>query len=340
MRRVDDLPPSPPGASDGGAAGAVHAHTHGAHPAHTRLAHASAPTGELAAAVNAQVQRWVYWILDHQLPSGWLGPDDGFGGKGNDYWSGWNVAASLLQYADAHPGSEVAGACHSAVLRYVTVCYQRQQKVPFSTWSRQRWQDWAYIVQWLLDAAPQGEAQMLWDAAELAQQQGFDWDAYYDRSGGGGTPFGNATDAARSYQKLTRIAYNALPATLTPDMWAHQYLQQVNEIVAAYGEKMHVWQTDGPDSTGFGVAPNFGCCTANFNQGWPKAAMNVLYTFPSAGGAVGVALGSVRHGARVAGAVITVDTDYPFGDDVTVTVNAGAAAVPLRLRIPGWAAAG
>ena len=35
---------------------------------------------------------------------------------------------------------------------------------------------------------------------------------------------------------------------------------------ARYGIKDPVWQTDGADSTGFGVAPNFGCCTANFVQ--------------------------------------------------------------------------
>lgn len=39
--------------------------------------------------------------MDHQNATGWLGPDDGFGGRGNTYWTGWNVAASLLQYADA-----------------------------------------------------------------------------------------------------------------------------------------------------------------------------------------------------------------------------------------------
>lgn len=41
--------------------------------------------------INAQVQHWITYILDHQLPSGWLGPDDGFGksllGDGNDHSS-------------------------------------------------------------------------------------------------------------------------------------------------------------------------------------------------------------------------------------------------------------
>jgi hypothetical protein len=62
-----------------------------------------------------------------------------------------------------------------------------------------------------------------------------------------------------------RVAYNALPGTITPDMWGHQYLQQANEISAAHTDP-HAWVADGPDSTVFGVEPNFGCCTANFNQ--------------------------------------------------------------------------
>ena len=59
-------------------------------------------------------------------------------------------------------------------------------------------------------------------------------------------------------------------------MWQHQYLQQSNEINALYDIRDHVWQTDGADSTGFGVEPNFGCCTANMQQGWPKLVNNVL----------------------------------------------------------------
>ena len=53
---------------------------------------------------------------------------------------------------------------------------------------------------------------------------------------------------------LERIGLNALPATLTGDMWAHQYLQQGNEINAMHTDP-HVWATDGPDATIFGLEP-------------------------------------------------------------------------------------
>ena len=42
--------------------------------------------------------------------------------------------------------------------------------------------------------------------------------------------------------RCERIAYNALPGTINPDMWRHQYLQQSNEINALYGIRDHVWQ--------------------------------------------------------------------------------------------------
>ena len=49
-------------------------------------------------------------------------------------------------------------------------------------------------------------------------------------------------------ERVELLAYNALPATITPDMWAHQYLQQSNEMNAIHADD-HVWTHDGPDST-------------------------------------------------------------------------------------------
>ena len=83
-------------------------------------------------------------------------------------------------------------------------------------------------------------------------------------------------------ERVEMLAYNALPATITPDMWAHQYLQQPNEMNAVHSDD-HVWVFDGPDSTLYGLAPNYGCCTANFNQGWPKFTQNLVMASPDGG---------------------------------------------------------
>ena len=49
-------------------------------------------------------------------------------------------------------------------------------------------------------------------------------------------------------ERAEQLAYNALPATITSDMWAHQYLQQSNEMNAVHSDD-HIWTHDGPDST-------------------------------------------------------------------------------------------
>lgn len=147
-----------------------------------------------------------------------------------------------------------------------------------------------------------------------------------------------------------RIAFNSLPGTLTADMWQHQYLQQANEINALYGQTHHPWQTDGVDSTGFGVAPNFGCCTANYQQGWPKYVSNLMLVEkkrvpdwqpddPSPTPVIAMlAPFSATVGENAHAITVTVDTLYPFGDTATITVERNAeSAAQIKIRIPGWA---
>ena len=153
--------------------------------------------------------------------------------------------------------------------------------------------------------------------------------------------FGRAADLDRA----ERIAFNALPATWASptggDMWAHQYLQAVNQISAKLSHP-HVWKHDGDDSERYGLAPNFGCCTANFNQGWPKLAHHAIYiTPPSAppdtmpGVAVGVL--APLHAKLPFGGGLDVDTHYPFSDEVTLTATAASKPYTLHVRVPGWA---
>ena len=42
-----------------------------------------------------------------------------------------------------------------------------------------RWQDLVLSIHWLLENHPDGNEQQLWDMAELAHQQGFDWKSWY-----------------------------------------------------------------------------------------------------------------------------------------------------------------
>ena len=42
-----------------------------------------------------------------------------------------------------------------------------------------RWQDLVLSIHWLLENHPDDNEQQLWDVAELAHQQGFDWNSWY-----------------------------------------------------------------------------------------------------------------------------------------------------------------
>ena len=138
--------------------------------------------------------------------------------------------------------------------------------------------------------------------------------------------------------RLERIAFNALPATFSPDMWTHQYDQQANQVVCRRSED-RLYTTNGPDSNLFGLEPNFGCCTANLSQGWPKFASHLWMATPD-GGLAAVAWAPCLVETSVAGTPVRVevDTDYPFRDTIRIKVSADRPVrFPLRLRIPGWA---
>jgi DUF1680 family protein len=150
--------------------------------------------------------------------------------------------------------------------------------------------------------------------------------------------------------RLEQVGYNAFPATFKPDMWAHQYLQQVNQVVADVAPRP--WAGDGDHSLIFGLEPNFGCCTANMHQGWPKLVKSLIMAAGD-GGAALVAYGPCSASLKLAGGrrlKLTEETDYPFGGLISVRLELdrppgnfpwpGKTSVrfPLLLRIPGWAA--
>jgi DUF1680 family protein len=137
--------------------------------------------------------------------------------------------------------------------------------------------------------------------------------------------------------RLERIAFNALPATISPDMWTHQYDQQVNQVQCRVTDD-RPWTSNGPRANLFGLEPNFGCCTANMHQGWPKFAGH-LWLRPSEGGLAAVAYAPCTVNVEIDGVpvLVAVDTAYPFRDRVTLHVRtARLVSFPLHLRIPAW----
>ncbi len=138
--------------------------------------------------------------------------------------------------------------------------------------------------------------------------------------------------------RLERVAFNALPATMKPDMWAHQYDQQVNQVQCTINPN-HGWSSNGPEANLYGLEPNYGCCTSNMHQGWPKFAAS-LWMRTSDGGFAAISYApcelTVDGGRKTV--EIVCDSDYPFRESISITVTTHQPArFPLVLRIPAWA---
>jgi DUF1680 family protein len=139
--------------------------------------------------------------------------------------------------------------------------------------------------------------------------------------------------------RLEKITFNALPATFTPDMWGHQYDQQANQVLCKNDEDK-LWVNNGSDANTFGVEPEFGCCTANMHQGWPKFVSH-LWMATSDDGLAAIAYAPCKVKAKVKGGIeakVEVETNYPFEDKIKIKLNVSQpASFPIKLRIPVWA---
>lgn len=137
--------------------------------------------------------------------------------------------------------------------------------------------------------------------------------------------------------RLERITFNALPATFKPDMCAHQYDQQANQVVCKIC-KERIYTDNQEDANIFGLEPNYGCCTANMHQGWPKFTSHLWMKTPD-GGLAAMAYAPCTVTTEVNGKPVRLDvkTEYPFDETITLTVHAKErVGFPLALRIPDW----
>lgn len=135
------------------------------------------------------------------------------------------------------------------------------------------------------------------------------------------------------------LAFNALPATISPDMWTHQYDQQTNQVCCTKMPDGHVvFRTNSGESHLFGLEPNFGCCTANFNQGWPKLALSAF--MKSENGIVSTIPVPSSVSTQINNVPVTcrLETEYPFRNTLRYIVHTDRpVSFAFSVRIPGTA---
>ncbi|KAI1390096.1 uncharacterized protein F4822DRAFT_224318 [Hypoxylon trugodes] len=135
-----------------------------------------------------------------------------------------------------------------------------------------------------------------------------------------------------------QVAFNAVPGSIFPDWWSHQYVQQENQ---PWSRNLSVspgmWVNVGSHGNVFGLEPNYPCCTVNHPQAYPKFLAN-SFTLTEDGGIAHVHLipGSVATSLGNNKVTIQADTNYPFGMNIRYTITS-FSDFSFYVRIPGWA---
>lgn len=111
-----------------------------------------------------------------------------------------------------------------------------------------------------------------------------------------------------------------------------KHVQMSNQISCIRFPGRSLFRTNGPESHLFGLEPNFGCCTANFGQGWPKFALSaymfqeneIINAFP------------VPSCLKKEGIHISLETNYPFENSFVYQVDSDKDFT-FKIRIPSFA---
>lgn len=128
---------------------------------------------------------------------------------------------------------------------------------------------------------------------------------------------------------LEFLFYNALPATFTDDICAHQYVQQVNQIKV--DKRSRQFFDTNKEANLLGVAPNFGCCMSNLHQGFTKIAECLLLKNAEELAVMVYA----PYDIAGQGYSFSARGDYPFGDSMEYSFKSDIKLI-LKFRIPKY----
>src|SRR4051812_11665440 len=135
------------------------------------------------------------------------------------------------------------------------------------------------------------------------------------------------------------VAFNSLPAAMTPDQKGLHYLTCANQIALDKTNHAPAIENNG---TMFSYSPYavYRCCQHNVAHGWPYFAEEMWLATPD-GGLCASLYGASEVSAVVGGgAVVKIDerTAYPFSDRIVFEITAERPVrFPLYLRTPNWA---
>ncbi len=140
--------------------------------------------------------------------------------------------------------------------------------------------------------------------------------------------------------RCEELAFNSLPASYDPQQQVMHYITCANSV--QLDDRPKHGQFENPfamQAYKYGVH-QYRCCPHNYGMGWPYYAQELWLATTDNGLAASMYAAS-KVTARVgAGDLVSIvqDTEYPFSDKITFTVQtARAVRFPFYLRRPGWA---
>ncbi len=141
----------------------------------------------------------------------------------------------------------------------------------------------------------------------------------------------------RHAETLEKLAYNALPAALSPRFGGRHYYQRPNQVACTLGKRSFTVRHE--DDTLIGLVTGYGCCTANLHQGWPKFVQHMWFATPDDGLAA-LVYGPCEVTAKVGDGTevrFVEETEYPFEEKVRFTYHGPSGTrFPLHLHVPSW----
>ncbi|MDD2268234.1 MAG: glycoside hydrolase family 127 protein [Eubacteriales bacterium] len=142
---------------------------------------------------------------------------------------------------------------------------------------------------------------------------------------------------AKWLDRLEMLAFNSLPSTVSPDMWSHQYDQMINQISCSAQNEPAIFMTNSRDANIFGLEPNYGCCTANYGQGWPKLTLSSFFEGEQEIVSAVPIPSELSTDISSVPVKVTLDTEYPFREKLSYKIQAERKVdFALKIRVPDW----
>ena len=134
------------------------------------------------------------------------------------------------------------------------------------------------------------------------------------------------------------LAFNSLPAAMTPDLKGLHYLTCANQVQLDTNNKAPALDNSG-NMFGYSPFEVYRCCQHNVSHGWPYYAEE-LWLATSDRGLCASLYSASEVSAKVGtGSTVRIseETDYPFSEEIHFKVSTDApVSFPLYLRVPGW----